>query len=209
MKGLFITFEGPDGAGKTTQIKHLKEYLQSVKKSVILTREPGGTELSELIREILLDARHTEMDYRTELLLYAAARAQHVHELILPALNQGKIVICDRFADSTLAYQGFGRGIDLDLIEKINSIATSGVEPDLTILLDIDVCKGLQRVNTSRGRAIDRLEAEKLDFHEKVRQGFLSLSQKKPARVKLVQADRPEYEVAQEITKHISTLIGD
>ena len=195
---LFITFEGPEGAGKTTQIKKLAAYLESTQQNVVLTREPGGTSISEAIRGILLDTANKIMDDRAELLLYAAARAQHVREVILPALGSDKTVISDRFSDSTLAYQGYGRGLDIDLITKLNAIATEGLEPDLTILLDIDVKVGLQRVENIR-LGFDRLEGEKLEFHEKVRQGFLSLANQNPNRIKVVSAEQTPDEIFAEI----------
>lgn len=204
MRGLFITFEGPDGAGKTTQIKMLEEYLLAKGKKVKLTREPGGTKISEGIRGLLLDANNKGMVDRTELLLYAASRAQHVDELIAPAVEEGQVVICDRFYDSTLAYQGYGRGIDISLIEQLNLIATKGINPDLTILLDIDVNKGLSRVQSQRGSALDRLEGEKIEFHEKVRAGFLILARENPQRIKVISADRSADEIFLDIINLIT-----
>lgn len=151
MKGLFITFEGPDGSGKTTQINMLKGYLENKGFEVVLTREPGGTELGEDIRRILLDLKHKDMDEKAEMLLYAAARAQHVSKLIKPALLQGKIVLCDRFVDSSYAYQGVGRGLGIKLVEQVNEIALSGVYPDLTIFLNIEPKMGLARSAHSKG----------------------------------------------------------
>jgi dTMP kinase len=205
---LFITFEGPEGAGKTTQIKKLASYLESEQKNVVLTREPGGTGISEAIRGILLDAGNKLMDDRTELLLYAAARAQHVREVIIPALGSDKIVICDRFSDSTLAYQGYGRGLDIDLISKLNAIATDGLKPDLTILLDIDVKVGLQRVENIR-LGFDRLEGERLEFHEKVRQGFLTLAEQNPKRIRVISAEQTAEEIFQQIVFEVKHVLGN
>ena len=203
--GLFITFEGPEGAGKTTQIKKLAAHLEAVEQNVVLTREPGGTSISEAIRGILLDAGNKLMDDRTELLLYAAARAQHVRQIIMPALGSDRTVISDRFSDSTLAYQGYGRGLDIDLISKLNSIATDGLEPHLTILLDIDVKVGLQRVENIR-LGFDRLEGEKLEFHEKVRQGFLTLADQNPNRIKVISAEQTPEEIFQKIMIEINKM---
>lgn len=206
--GLFITFEGPEGGGKTTQIKKLAMHLQTIGQDVVLTREPGGTSISEAIRDILLDADNQAMDDRTELLLYAAARAQHVREVIIPALKSGKTVISDRFSDSTLAYQGYGRGLDIDLIFQLNNIATKGLEPDLTILLDIDVKAGLQRVQDIQ-LGFDRLEGEKIEFHEKVRHGFLTLAKQYTKRIKLISAEQKPEEIFKKIVFEVNYVLGN
>ena len=181
-KGFFITLEGVEGAGKTTQIRRLAEALGG---NVLVTREPGGTPISEQIRDIFLTA--SAMSASTELLLIAAARAQHVTERILPALNAGQIVICDRFSDATVAYQGYRKGIDLQLIEQVNNIATGGLTPDVTFLLDLSPEIGLQRKRDS-DEPLTRLEHETLASHKKVREGYLAVAEAEPQRVKLIDA---------------------
>lgn len=172
--GLFIVFEGIDGSGKTTQLKRTKEYLADRGRDVVETREPGGTAISESIREMLLNPVNKNMSAECELLLYSAARAQHIAEVIAPALKEGKAVLCDRFSLSTIAYQGYGRGIDLDKIRNIHSAASLGVKPDLTLIIDVPVDLAAERVSQSRNLPKDRLEQEKSDFFKKVRSGFLS-----------------------------------
>ncbi len=181
-EGFFITIEGVEGAGKTTQIHRLAAALGD---DVIVTREPGGTPVSEQIREVFLTA--DSISATTELLLIAAARSQHITELILPALNAGQIVICDRFSDATIAYQGYRKGIDLQIIEQINCIATGGLRPDVTFLLDLPPEIGLQRKRDS-DEPLNRLEHEALSLHKKVREGYLAVAKSEPNRVKLVDA---------------------
>ena len=181
-KGFFITLEGVEGAGKTTQVQRLADALGG---TVLITREPGGTPVSEQIRDIFLTA--SNMSATTELMLIAAARAQHVTERILPALNAGQIVICDRFSDATIAYQGYRKGIDLKLIEQVNRIATGGLTPHVTFLLDLPPDIGLQRKRDS-DEPLTRLEHETLASHEKVREGYLAVAQVEPQRVKLIDA---------------------
>ena len=189
MNGLFITIVGPDGAGKTSVINELYPRLQTIaKKGIIKTREPGGGEISEKIREILLDPGHNEMDERTEALLYAASRRQHLVEVILPALNQGKIVICDRFVDSSLAYQGAGRRIGLEEIARINEFATEGTKPDFTLYLDVDSDTGLRRIQKNRAYQFDRLDSEGLEFHQRVRHAYLKMAEENPLRIHRVDA---------------------
>ncbi len=188
MKGKLITFEGTDGAGKTTQINLLKEYLTEKGFDVVLTREPGGTTISEKIREILLDKNNTEMKDKTEVLLYAAARAQHVLEKIIPALNEGKIVISDRFFDSNIAYQGFGRGIGEETVFEINKFALCGIMPDLTFFLDASPKTGLKRKINEKNHTLDRMEKESETFHERVYEGFCTLCDKYPERIKRIDA---------------------
>lgn len=184
MTGLFITFEGPDGAGKTTQLRLLAEYLEEGGYTVRRTREPGGTVLSDQIRGLLLDPAYQGMDERAEALLYMAARAQHVAELIAPALERGEVVISDRYADSTLVYQGVARNLNRTALVNINTFATSGLTPHLTILLDGDVSVLGGRL-AGRG-CHDRIEQEAAAFHEAVRQGFLALAAAEPERIKVV-----------------------
>jgi dTMP kinase len=176
-KGIFIVFEGPEGSGKTTQIKLLSKYFKKKKYDFILTREPGGTKVAEAVRKIILAVENI-ISPLTELLLYESSRAQHVAEIIKPNLEKGKIVVSDRFADASIAYQGYGRGIDINLVEKLNNIATCGIKPDLVILLDISVEKGLARVHNNR-KKVDRLEQEKIAFHKKIRAGYLQLAKKR------------------------------
>ncbi|CDF57173.1 dTMP kinase [Thermobrachium celere] len=177
MKGLFITFEGPDGAGKTTQINMLKEYLTSKGYDVVLTREPGGTAIGEKIRNVILDVENKEMDDICEALLYAASRAQHVKQLILPSIDQGKIVICDRFVESSIVYQGYARGLGEDKIEAINNIATRGLVPDVVFLLMLTPEEGIKRKKKSG--ELDRLEMEKLEFHNRVYEGYNRLKERR------------------------------
>lgn len=187
MKGLFISLEGIEGTGKSTQTRLLAEYLQQSGKIVVRTAEPGGTPISLKIRELLLSLDSREMDPVTELLLYNAARVQHITEVIEPALARGEIVISDRFSDSTLAYQGYGRGIDRKMIAALDAIATRSMRPDLTLLLDIDVKTGLQRNRAINKR--DRLELEDVAFHEKVRKGFLEIAAHEPDRIRVISCD--------------------
>lgn len=188
MNGLFITIEGPDGAGKTSVLNELYPRLQLIaKRGIVKTREPGGVRISEKIRKIILDPRNEEMDERTEALLYAAARRQHLVEVIMPALNDGKIVICDRFVDSSLAYQGAGRRIGIPEIAKINEFATEGTVPDFTLYLDVDSDTGLKRIEKNREVA-DRLEVEGLEFHQRVRHAYLKLAEEDPVRIHKVDA---------------------
>jgi len=179
MKGAFITFEGVEGSGKTTQINLLAEKLNEMGKEVVLTREPGGTNLGEKIRDLLLDPHNIDMDDRAEILLYAADRAQHVKKKIIPALKEGKIVLTDRYLDSNIAYQGYGRKLEMKMVRKINEWVIRDIWPDLTILLDIPPKKGLKRArNLSEDKKGDRLEQEIISFYENIRQGYLDLASK-------------------------------
>ncbi|MFW5885878.1 MAG: dTMP kinase [Halanaerobium sp.] len=202
-EGFFITFEGIEGSGKTTQINLLADYLQQKGFEVVVSREPGGTDLGEKIRQLLLDTQYDSMDYRTEILLYAADRAQHVKEIIKPALKQGKIVISDRFADSNLAYQAAGRGLDYELVYQINDWVIDSTWPDLTLLLDIDIKEGLKRARAlSLDEAGDRLEREVDDFHQRVRDAYLKMAEAE--RFALVDAGGTKEEVQKEIKKIIA-----
>lgn len=185
-KGIFITIEGPEGSGKTSIIQMLVEDSNNI----VFTREPGGVIISEKVREIILNNDHVEMDARTEALLYAAARRQHLVEKVIPALNEGTTVICDRFIDSSLAYQGHARGLGIDEVLSINQFAIDNVMPDVTILLDIDPEIGLERIANNNQRELNRLDKEKLSFHESVREGYLELSKRFPERIKVVDASR-------------------
>lgn len=183
---MFITLEGPEGAGKTTQALLLAEYLKAEGREVVLTREPGGTRIGQEIRSMLLNSFNQELDFLTELLLYAADRSQHVAEVIRPALIQGKTVICDRYIHSMIAYQCYGRGLSRQVVDDLNKIAVGGVWPDITFVLDLPVEAGLERA--SNRRAKDRIEQEKLEFHQRVRNGFLELALA-DRRLKVIKAD--------------------
>jgi dTMP kinase len=187
-QGLFITFEGPDGSGKTTVSRFVYESLLKSGYPVIYTREPGGIDIAEQIRHIILDPKNTAMDVKTEALLYAASRRQHFVEKILPALNDNKIVLCDRFVDSSLAYQGIARGIGFDEVLGINEFAIEGHFPDLTLYLEIDAHKGLSRIE--RRAFLDRLDQEALSFHEKVVEGYQSVMEHFSHRVVRINADQ-------------------
>ncbi|MDZ5509272.1 dTMP kinase [Enterococcus cecorum] len=196
--GLFITIEGPDGAGKTTVLNELFPRLQMIaKKEIIKTREPGGVLIAEKIRQIILNPDHRQMDERTEALLYAAARRQHLVEVIMPALNEGKIVICDRFVDSSLTYQGAGRRIGMKEIAQINEFATEGLEPDFTLYLDVDSDTGLRRIQNHRNQDVDRLDLEGLEFHQRVRHAYLKLAEENPVRIHRIDAKMSLQEVVE------------
>lgn len=189
-RGLFITFEGIDGCGKTTHIRYLTETLENLGYSVLCLREPGGTAIGERLRDLLLDKAQTRMEARTELLLFEAARAQIVSERIRPALAAGTLVICDRFADSTVAYQGYGRGLDLDVIRELNAFACAGLVPDLTLLLDLGDAAFQARIARRSDDEKDRLDLESRDFLERTRRGFLELWQNEPDRIKRISTER-------------------
>lgn len=202
-KGYFITFEGAEGSGKSTQIRKAVAFLKKKGRSVVMLREPGGTRISEAIRAILLDKDLKEMDLVTELLLYLAARAQIVHEKIIPALRKGKVVICDRFEDSTRAYQGFGRGLSLAAIEEASRLVRGTLKPDLTFVLDIDIAKGL-----ARGGRHDRIEREALSFHRRVRRGFLTLAKKEPRRMVVLDTGKPIEWVSGIVRERLERVFG-
>lgn len=186
MSGLFITMEGTDGSGKTTQINMLKDYLEKKGYEVVFVREPGGTKIGEKIRNIILDIDNKEMDYMTEAFLYTASRAQLVNEIILPALKNGSVVLCDRFVDSSIVYQGMGRELGEDTISKINYIATGGLKPDITIFLYLSPEKSIERKKEQK--KLDRLESEKQYFHKKVYYGYMKLAKKHSKRIKKIDA---------------------
>ncbi|MBS2967243.1 dTMP kinase [Metabacillus sp. KIGAM252] len=199
MTGCFITFEGPEGAGKTTILKEIHKKLQDIGIDAVATREPGGIKIAEQIRSVILDIENTEMDPRTEALLYAAARRQHLAEKVLPALKQQKVVLCDRFIDSSLAYQGYARGLGMEEVLSINLFAIENVMPDLTIYFSIDAEKGLKRVYSGENREINRLDNEDLKFHDRVQKGYHMLLEQYPERIKSVNADQTPEEVAEEV----------
>lgn len=195
-KGIFISFEGPDGAGKTTVLEAILPQLKKlVAKEVITTREPGGVAIAESIRDLILDVNHTNMDDKTELLLYIAARRQHLVERILPELKKGNLVLVDRFIDSSVAYQGYGRGLDADAVTWLNNFATDGLQPDLTLYFDVDSQIGLTRIEKNKEREVNRLDLEQLDMHCRVRSGYLKLAQENPNRIITIDAARPLEEV--------------
>ncbi len=204
---LFVTFEGGEGSGKSTVLKKVDALLREAGYETVLSREPGGTPISEEIRNVILDRKNTNMDPRTEALLYAASRRQHLVEKIWPALKEGKIVLCDRFLDSSLAYQGGARGLGIDEILKVNEYATEGTLPDLTILFDIEPEKGLARIAANQGREVNRLDLEKLSFHEGVRATFQSLAQRFPNRYVVIDASQPLENVVTNAYKAIKSRL--
>lgn len=207
MHGLFITIEGPEGAGKTTVINKIAIDLEAQGVDVIMTREPGGIQISEQIRKVILDPNHTAMDARTEALLYAAARRQHLIEKVVPALSRGAIVLCDRFIDSSLAYQGFARGLGMEEVFSINQFAIQELMPDRTLYFDIDPTIGLKRITEEKEREINRLDLENLDFHHKVREGYKQLLKKFPERMVEIDASEPLETVYIQAKKEINELI--
>ncbi len=206
--GLFITFEGPEGSGKTTQIRLLAAWLRDRACDVLMTREPGGTRIGEAVRSILLDPAHTEMCAEAEILLFSAARAQIVREIIRPHLERGGVALCDRFADSTLAYQGYGRQLDLRTLQGITAFATGGLTPDLTICLDLPVLEGLRRKRGGDLVEWNRMERERLEFQERVRGGFLALAAAEPSRWLVLDAMQPVEETQAAIRKQVESFPG-
>ncbi|MCR5692656.1 MAG: dTMP kinase [Bacilli bacterium] len=204
---MFITFEGGEGAGKSTAIKRIVEKLTSEGYEIVLTREPGGTPIAEEIRNVILDKKNTAMDPRTEALLYAASRRQHLVEKVIPALKEGKLVLCDRFIDSSLAYQGGAREIGIDNVYNMNLFATEGMLPDLTILFDIKPEEGLARIAANSQREVNRLDVEKLAFHNKVRDSFHELAKKFPQRFVIIDASKGPDEVFEESYKAIEARL--
>ncbi|MCX5917012.1 MAG: dTMP kinase [Deltaproteobacteria bacterium] len=206
----FITFEGIEGCGKTTQIGHLTSFLKKNQRPFLLTREPGGTKVGEKIRQILLSSDNAGMEPMAELFLYVADRIQHYRQVIVPALREGKVVLCDRFADATTVYQGFGRGLDLAWIEEIHARVLENTKPDLTFLLDLPVEVGLKRawkrLEKDQTRE-DRFEKEAVDFHQKVREGYLILARKEPARIIVLDGMKDEQTLHREIVSHLPGTI--
>ncbi|NLK98807.1 MAG: dTMP kinase [Epulopiscium sp.] len=205
MRGLFISMEGPDGSGKTTQIELLKEYFLNKGYEVIITREPGGTQISEKIRDIILDVNNKALSNMTEALLYAASRAQHVEEKIKPALENGKIVISDRFVDSSIVYQGYARGIGIDIVESINNFAIQGFMPDITFFFDIEPEFAMKR--KAKQKSLDRLEQEHILFHNKVYEGYKILLKRYPKRIKSIDARQSIDNIYEQIMKEVTNLL--
>lgn len=209
MKGSFITFEGIDGSGKTTQLKRLAESLKRAGRDCLLTCEPGGTPLGREIRKAFLETKQ-EVEPLAELLLFAADRAQHVKHLILPALAAGRIVISDRYADATTAYQGAGRGFDLELIKSVIAIATDGLKPDLTLFFDIDPDSAVDRMAFRGEHKMNRMDLESLDFYRRVREGYLKIAAAEPVRFRVIDANRSVDEIAEEtlgiVTEHLKSV---
>lgn len=209
MRGLFITFEGGEGSGKTTQLKGLLGLLRAAGLEALETRDPGGTAIGNQIRDLLLDGENVRMTALAELLLYEASRAQLVHEVVLPALAAGQIVLCDRFIDSTVAYQGYGRGLDQALIARLNALASEGLRPDLTLFFDLDPAVGLaraaERLSHPR-KAEDRIEREVLAFHQRVREGYRRLAAAEPERVAVLNAARGISDLGDEIRRRVEAL---
>jgi dTMP kinase len=208
---IFITFEGPDGSGKSTQIHLLAEYLRANGHTVVTTREPGGTPIGDQIRAVLHDLNNTEMVAEAEILLYSASRAQHVGQLIRPALERGHVVLSDRYADSTMAYQGYGRGLDLMALRRITEFATGGLTPDLTIYLDCPVEEGLERKQQAQASGAgewNRLDREAVEFHRRVRQGYLALAAAEPRRWLVLDACRSIEEIQAKIQPAVQSVLA-
>ena len=203
MKGKFITFEGSEGCGKSTQSRLLAQFLKHKGYKVLHLREPGGVKISEKIRKILLDCKNDSMSAECEMLLYMAARAQVVKEIIKPALGKGIIVVCDRFLDSTLAYQGYGLGIDVQLIKEIGQFATQGIKPDITIFLDLPIKHGLRH----RKDCLDRIEKRPLSYHSRVRNGYLTLAKREPRRIKIVKVEEKKSETQNKVRELVSEIL--
>ncbi len=202
MKAKFITFEGSEGSGKSTQARKVYNYLKRKKKDVLFIREPGGVKISEAIRRVLLDVKNVRMTKECETLLYMAARDQLVDEIIQPALKKGQIVLCDRFLDSTIVYQGYGFGVDLKFIKFLGRFVTDGICPDLTLLFDIDIKEGLSR----KGKIKDRIERRTLVYHQKVRAGYRQIAKRDPGRVKLVEVTEGKEEIWRKVKVYIDKL---
>jgi len=207
MRGVLIAFEGIEGSGKTTQAKLLFEYLKKKSIPCIYTKEPGGTQIGEQIRQILLDINNKQMHRKTELLLYLASRAQHVYEKLLPELQKGTVIITDRFSLSSMAYQGMARDFSFKVVSRLNKFAVDNVKPDLTILVDLPVAVGLERTEKRSGNNIDRLEKEKTEFHEHVRQAYLNLAKRAPKKILVFSGTKPEQILHDEIKQKVEILL--
>ena len=204
---MFITFEGPDGSGKTTQLKLLLPVLADWGLDVVRTREPGGTDIGDQIRSVIMNMKNKSMDPRTEILLFCASRAQLVGELIRPSLREGKIILCDRYADSTMAYQGYGHGLDREALTRLLDFATGGLKPDLTLLFDISAEAGLRRRLTNHDEW-NRMDDYALQFHERVRAGYLAMAAAEPERWVVINADRPKEEIHDEVVSVLKQALA-
>ncbi|MCT0050179.1 dTMP kinase [Lactococcus lactis] len=191
MNGILISLEGPDGAGKTTVLKEILPEIQKMKREIVPTREPGGVRVAEEIRQIILDPKNTEIDSKTELMLFASARRLHMQEKMLPALQAGKVVIVDRFIDSSVAYQGYGRDLGVEVVDWLNYFATDGLKPDLTLYFDVDTDVALERIMKNRADEVNRLDLERAEMHRKVREGYLEIVVKEPERFVKIDASQP------------------
>ncbi len=207
MKGVFITFEGGEGSGKTTIANMIKETLTLEGYHVVLTREPGGVDIAEKIRDVIVDVKNTNMDKKTEALLYAASRRQHLVEKVIPALEQGYVVICDRYVDSSLVYQGIARGIGIDEVYEMNLFATDNKLPDCTIFFDVKPEVGLKRVHSDNTREVNRLDLEKMEFHQKVYEGYLTICDKYSDRIVKVNAELSVDEVYNQVLERIRDVL--
>lgn len=208
VNGTLISFEGPEGAGKSSILEAILPLLEEKGIPYITTREPGGVDIAEKIRQVILDPDHTSMDAKTELLLYIASRRQHLVERILPALAAGKVVLMDRFIDSSVAYQGYGRGLSVEDIEWLNQFATDGLKPDLTLYFDLDVEEGLARIARNQEREVNRIDLEGLELHHKVRQGYLSLAEKEPERIVKIDASQSFEAVLADVLTILEKRLG-
>jgi dTMP kinase len=208
-QGLFITVEGPEGAGKSTILQKMADELKEKGHQVVLTREPGGISIAEDIRRVILDRNNTEMDEKTEALLYAAARRQHLAEKVVPALENGSIVLCDRFLDSSLAYQGHARGIGMEEVYSINKFAIGNTMPDMTLYFDVSPEVGLERINKHQGREVNRLDLENIEFHERVREGYFMLLEQFPERIRKIDAGSPFEKVYQSAIELVEKYIAE
>lgn len=209
MKGIFITLEGNDGSGKSSVIEAIRKTLEEKGYPVVYTREPGGSKIAENIRKVILDVENTGMDSRTEALLYAASRREHIEKTIRPALEAGKIVLCDRFIDSSLAYQGYARGLGIDEVYNMNLYATRGLLPDLTILVCVKPEIGMARITQNHRGELDRLENEKMEFHQKVYQGYLAVQEKFPNRIQIINGEKTKEEVRLDALEIVLRFIGE
>lgn len=208
VNGTLISFEGPEGAGKSSILEAILPLLEEKGIPYITTREPGGVDIAEKIRQVILDPDHTSMDAKTELLLYIASRRQHLVERVLPALAAGKVVLMDRFIDSSVAYQGYGRGLSVEDIEWLNQFATDGLKPDLTLYFDLDVEEGLARIARNQEREVNRLDLEGLELHYKVRQGYLALAEKEPERIVKIDASQSFEAVLADVLTILEKRLG-
>lgn len=208
VNGTLISFEGPEGAGKSSILEAILPLLEEKGIPYITTREPGGVDIAEKIRQVILDPDHTSMDAKTELLLYIASRRQHLVERVLPALAAGKVVLMDRFIDSSVAYQGYGRGLSVEDIEWLNQFATEGLKPDLTLYFDLDVEEGLARIARNQEREVNRLDLEGLELHYKVRKGYLALAEKEPERIVKIDASQSFEAVLADVLTILEKRLG-